>query len=83
VGIAVGFKRRGSGERMSVTGHNKQYNNNNYRLCVKSQRLTQLKETNGRKQQNRLFTTNQKPTIATYKVKDHLNATTHRRINRL
>jgi len=70
VGIAVGFKRRGSGERRSVTGHNKQYNNNNNnnnnnRLSVKSQRLTQLKETNGRKQQNRLFTTNQKPTIAT------------------
>jgi len=67
VGIAVGFKWRGSGERRSVTGHNKQYNNNNnnnYRLSVKSQRLTQLKETNERKQQNRLFTTNQRPTIA-------------------
>ena len=52
------------------------------KLSAKSQKLRQYKEANVRKQQNRVFTTNKKPTAVTSKVKDSLIAEINYRTNR-
>jgi len=77
-GDSCWVKKRGSGERRSVTGHNKNNNNNNNnnRLSVKSQRLRRYKEATGRKQQNRLFTSNEKtyhPNLRSERRPDYLD----------
>jgi len=55
------------------------------KLSAKSQRLRRYKEANGRNQQHRFFTTNEKTYYRNLlvKVNDDPTATTHCRINRL